>query len=136
MSQQSASELRDDSWCFACGPHNPHGLHLSDFRFEADQYICHFTPQRHHQGWVGLVHGGIVATLLDEIMSRMLWEQGINAMTGELTIRYRQPAATGQSLTVSGWVKRKHGKLIATEARVELADGSVVAEAQGKLVET
>ncbi len=57
-------------------------------------------------------------------------------MTGELTIRYRQPAATGQSLTVSGWVKRKHGKLIATEARVELADGSVVAEAQGKLVET
>ncbi len=136
MSQQPASGLRDDGWCFACGPHNPHGLHLSDFRFEAEQYVCHFTPQRHHQGWVGLVHGGIVATLLDEIMTRMLWEQGINAMTGELNVRYRQPAAIGQSLTVRGWVERKRGKLIATEAQMELADGSVVAEAQAKFVET
>ena len=136
MSQQPASGLRDDGWCFACGPHNPHGLHLSNFSFEGDQYVCHFTPQHHHQGWVGLVHGGIVAALLDEIMTRMLWEQGINAMTGELNVRYRQPAAIGQCLTVRGWVKRKRGKLIATEARMELADGSVVAEAQGKFVET
>jgi len=76
------------------------------------------------------------STLLDEIMTRMLREQGVNAMTGELNVRYRQPAAIGQSLTVRGWVKRKRGKLIATEAQMELADGSVVAEAQGKFVET
>ena len=69
-------------------------------------------------------------------MTRMLWEQGINAATGELNVRYRQPAAIGQALTVRGWVKRKHGKLIATEARMETADGSVIAGAQGKLVET
>ncbi len=136
MSQQLDSGLRDDGWCFACGPHNPHGLHLTGFYLEDNQYICHFTAQRHHQGWVGLVHGGIVATLLDEIMTRMLWEQGINAMTGELNIRYRQPATIGQSLTVRGWVKRKYGKLIATEARAELADGAVVAEAQAKFIET
>jgi len=116
MPQHTDLQLDDDGWCFACGPHNPHGLHLSDFRFEGDQYICHFTPQRHHQGWVGLVHGGIVAALLDEIMTRMLWERGINAATGELNVRYRQPAAIGQSLTVRGWVKRKHGKLIANMA--------------------
>jgi len=136
MSRQSGSGVRDDGWCFACGPHNPHGLHLTDFHFEDGQYICHFTPQRHHQGWVGLTHGGIVATLLDEIMTRMLWEQGVNAMTGELNVRYRQPAATGQSLTVRGWVERKHGKLITAEARVELASGAVAAEAQAKFIQT
>ena len=136
MSPQPDSGLRDDGWCFACGPHNPHGLHLTDFRLEDEQYICHFTAQRHHQGWMGLVHGGIVATLLDEIMTRMLWEQGIDAVTGELTVRYRQPAATGELLTIRGWIKRKYGKLIATEARAELADGAIVAEAQAKFIQT
>jgi len=136
MSQQLDAGLRDDGWCFACGPHNPHGLHLTDFRFENDQYICYFTAQRHHQGWVGLVHGGIVATLLDEIMTRMLWEQGIDAVTGELTVRYRQPAATSELLTIRGWIKRKYGKLIATEACAELADGAIVAEAQAKFIQT
>ncbi len=136
MWEQSDSRLRDDGWCFACGPHNPHGLHLSDFSFAGDQYLCHFTPQHHHQGWVGLVHGGIVATLLDEIMSRMLWQQGVNAVTGELNIRYRQPVAVGQPLTIRGWVSHEHGRLIATQARMELADGSVVAEAEAKFMKT
>ncbi len=136
MSQSADLHLGDDGWCFACGPHNPSGLHLTDFHFEGAHYICHFTPQRHHQGWVGLTHGGIIATLLDEIMTRMLWEQGINALTGELDIRYRQPAAISQPLTVRGWVKCKHGKLITAQAQVELTDGSTVAEAQAKFIKT
>ncbi len=127
--------LTDDHWCFACGSQNPHGLHLADFCFEGDQYICHFTPERHHQGWAGITHGGIVATLLDEIMTRMLWKQGINAATGEITVRYYQPVKTGQLLTVRGHLGYKRGKLIKMEAKLALGDGTVVAAARAKLVQ-
>ncbi len=127
--------LADDQWCFACGPENPHGLHLANFYFEDDQYICHFTPQRHHQGWSGITHGGIVATLLDEIMTRMLSAKGINAVTGEITVRYHQPVFIGQALTVRGWINRKRGKLIETEAELELTGGTVAAAARGKFVQ-
>ena len=127
--------LVDDHWCFACGAQNPHGLHLTDFRFEGSQYVCTFTAQRHHQGWAGVTHGGILGTLLDEIMTRMLWQQGVDVVTGEISIRYHAPVKTGQSLTVRGWINRKHGKLVETEARLELPDGSAAAVARGKFVQ-
>lgn len=127
--------LSDDGWCFACGPHNPHGLHLTDFHFQDDQYVCHFSPERCHQGWVGIIHGGILATLLDEIMSRMLWAYGIHAMTGEITIRYHQPVPIGQRLTVRGWISRRRGELVETEAKLELPDATVAATARAKFIQ-
>jgi len=136
MSTQRDGQLQDDGWCFACGSHNPHGLHLTDFCFEGDHYVCNFTPQRCHQGWVGTTHGGIIATLLDEIMTRMLWEQGTDALTGELRIRYHQPAPTGHQLTIRGWTERSSGRLIVAEAQAELSSGELVAEAQAKFVQT
>ena len=75
------SRLKDDQWCFACGAENPHGLRLSGFRREGDDYVVEFTPQRHHQGWQGITHGGIAATILDEVMTRILYEQGLEVVT-------------------------------------------------------
>ena len=55
-------------------------------------------------------------------------------VTGEITIRYHAPVKTGQSLTVRGWINRRHGKLVETEASLELADGAMAAVARGKFV--
>ena len=127
-------QLDDDGWCFACGPDNPHGLQLADFRWEQDAYVCQFTPRRQHQGWKGLTHGGLIATLLDEVMTRMLWQRDTLAMTAELAVRYLQPAPVGETLTVRGTVQQRRGKLIAAHAEVVRSDGTIVATAQAKLV--
>lgn len=125
--------LTDDRWCFACGPDNPHGLHLN-FRFEGDEYVCDFLPQRQHQGWAGVVHGGIVATLLDEAMTRMLWDTGTNAVTADLHVRLRRPAQVGIPLQVRARVRNRRKSLVHAEAEVLLSDGTVVATAQSRLM--
>lgn len=127
-------KLQDNRWCFACGPDNPHGLHLGDFHFQGDKYVCTFTPQRHHQGWADITHGGIVATLLDEIMTKMLAARGTEAVTVELTIRYRHPLPLGQQAVVRGWVTSQRGPLIHAAAELVLPDETVIATAHAKLM--
>ena len=127
-------KLKDDRWCFACGSENPGGLHLSDFHFEDDSYICTFTPRRQHQGWVGVTHGGIVATLLDEIMTRMLGARQANAATAELQIRYHQPLPIGQKVIIRGWIADTRRRLFHTRAELRLPDDTLIASAQAKFL--
>jgi uncharacterized protein (TIGR00369 family) len=131
--EMPAMALTDDRWCFACGPDNPHGLHLA-FRFEGDDYVCDFVPQRCHQGWAGVVHGGIIATLLDEAMTRMLWDTGTNAVTADLHLRLSRPAQVGIPLQVRARVRNRRKSLVEAEAEALLSDGTVVATAQSKLL--
>ena len=79
--------LKDDDWCFACGQSNPRGLQLKDFKFDGTHYSVTWQPSRYYQGWAEILHGGIVATLLDEVMTRLLSEQGINAATAIISTR-------------------------------------------------
>lgn len=125
--------LSDNGLCFACGPNNPVGLHLT-FRQEGEEYLCDFTPAAHHQGFYGVVHGGIIATLLDEAMARYLWALGIPAVTAELKVSLHHPTRTGRPLTVVGRVVRDRGRLILCEAFVRSADGVVLASAEGKFI--
>jgi len=126
--------LKDDEWCFACGPQNPHGLRLTGFRCEGENYVVDFTPERHHQGWQGLTHGGIAATLLDEVMTRILYEQGQNAVTAEMTVRYYRPLSTGQSVQARARLGERRGRLIRTEAEIVDRDGHRIASAEGKFM--
>ncbi|MCL4458991.1 MAG: PaaI family thioesterase [Chloroflexi bacterium] len=80
----------NDGWCFACGPHNPIGLHLN-FQPVSDGVATIFTPQRQHQGYQGIMHGGLVATLLDEAVTYAIAHKFGMAVTGELTTRLHRP---------------------------------------------
>ena len=129
------TKVKDDKWCFACGPENPHGLHLNEFRWEGKEYVVEFIPERHHQGWQGMTHGGIVATLLDEVMTRAIWEAGHEAVTAELTVRYHHPLPAGRVVQVRGCVRERRGRLTITEAKVLDAEGKVIASARGKFMQ-
>ena len=126
--------VKDDRWCFACGPRNPHGLHLLDFHDEGEEHVVRFTPERHHQGWQGITHGGIVATLLDEVMTRLLHARGQDAVTAELTIRYHQPLPTGATVEARAHEAERRGKLVRLESEVRTAEGLLVASGQGKFI--
>ncbi|SMC41214.1 PaaI family thioesterase [Sporomusa malonica] len=116
-----------NQWCFACGPHNPIGLKLT-FIEEDNTYITTFIPGPEHQGYDGIVHGGLVSTLLDEIMARYLYAKGLSAVTAKLEVRFRHPTPIGQELTVSGWITGQRGKMYELAGKITLPDGTVTAE--------
>lgn len=128
------STVKDDRWCFACGPENPHGLHLAGFHDEGPDHVVRFMPQREHQGWQEITHGGIVATLLDEVMTRLLYARGQEAMTAELTVRYHRPLPIGESVEVRAREVERRGRLVRLAGEVRTGSGVLVASGQGKLM--
>ena len=126
--------VKDDRWCFACGPDNPHGLHLEGFHDEGGDHVVSFVPERRHQGWQDRTHGGIVATLLDEVMTRLLRARGHDAVTAELTVRYHQALDTGAPVQARAREVQRRGRLVQVEAEVRTEDGTLVATGQGKFM--
>ncbi len=127
--------LEDDNMCFACGKNNPQGLQL-EFSFnEREQYVeTTFIPSPVYQGWQGVVHGGIIATLMDECMAKLAQFLGYRVVTASLTMRFKDVAKTGKPLTVRGEITKLSKKLIYAKAETRGEGGKVVAEAQAKLM--
>ena len=113
--------------CFGCGQENPIGLKLS-FRCDEGKAEAEFTPNELHQGWPGIVHGGIICTILDEAMSHTLDQQAINCLTAKAEIRFRRPAFVGEPLVVTGTMTMKRKKLVEARSVVTLKDGTIIAE--------
>lgn len=126
-------ELADDDMCFVCGQGNSIGLRLA-FEFEGDRYVTRFTPSRQHQGYIGVTHGGIVSTVLDEVMARLVHVRGYQAVTAELTVRLKRPAVTDGELTFTGWIVGERGRVIDCAAEARNARDEVVAEATSRLM--
>lgn len=127
------SDDRRNTMCFVCGPDNPIGLKLK-FTEENDRYTARFTAGPEHQGFDGIVHGGIVATLLDEIMARYPYAKGQDAVTARLEVRYRQPTPVGVELTLTGWVVSQKGRMYELAGTVSLPDGTITAEGKATVM--
>ncbi len=127
--------LTDDGLCFGCGARNPIGLRLA-FHWDGDLYRAPWTPRREHQGWADRVHGGLLALVLDETLSRAALERhGLHWVTAELTTRLRRPAAIGVPLIVEGSVTIVRRSLIVSRGQVREADsGQTVATGEAKLM--
>lgn len=121
--------------CFVCGVENPVGLHLKFYETGPGEAEAHFEPPDHFQGYPGILHGGITASALDEVVGRaaMAGDHLRFMFTAKLDIRYRQPIPLGQMLTLKGKLLRRRGKLAFAEGQVLLDDGSVGAEAEAVL---
>jgi beta-phosphoglucomutase family hydrolase len=126
-SQLSLNTSPDYSYCFCCGQNNPIGLKLK-FVWDGKTARTEFTPNEHHQGWEGMVHGGIVISLLDEAMSYAAFFEGMACVTAEVKARLKLPAPVNEPLTVTGWLTKKNRKLLESRSTVALKDGTVVAE--------
>ncbi len=119
----------DSSMCFVCGRDNPIGLHLT-FYEEGSQVRADFTPRAEHQGWPGILHGGITSTILDETVGRTCFLVDMWAVTARMEIRYLKPIPIGQPLLVIAEIVRARSRALEARGEIRLADGSVAAEAQ------
>jgi acyl-coenzyme A thioesterase PaaI-like protein len=133
---QDPDKLNDETTyqrCFACGHRNESGLKLI-FRRDGERILADYMPSERYQGFPGVLHGGILATMLDETMSRTGALRREWLMTGKLDIRYRRPAPIDQPLRVWGEIARERDGAIDAIGAVELTDGTVLAEARGMFV--
>jgi uncharacterized protein (TIGR00369 family) len=125
--------FKDVNACFACGKLNEHGLKL-DIRPTASGVEVNFAFAERFQGWQGVVHGGLIATILDELMAWACKTSARAAVTAEMTVRFRRPLRTGQSFRGEGRVIADRGRLLFCESRLLDPDSGTIAEATGKMM--
>ncbi len=135
MSELVNRELVNDGYCFGCGPENPIGLGLT-FHWDGEVYTSVWTPQKEHQGWADRVHGGLLALVLDEALSRAALEKyGLHWVTAELTTRLYAPAAISEPLRVKAQIASVRPRLIVCtgEVRTE-ASSQLIASGTAKMM--
>lgn len=121
--------------CFGCGQANPVGLHL-EFLLAQDGAVVSFAavPDT-YEGPPGYLHGGIIATLLDEAMSKSVRARGIVAMTRRLEIEYLRPVPSGSPIRIEGRMTRADGRKHWVEAKILDEGGTALAEGKGLFIE-
>lgn len=120
--------------CFACGSLNEHGLHL-DLHVDGDRCWTETVLADRFQGWDGIAHGGIVATLLDEAMAWSLAATDNWGVTARMTIAFRKPIPIGALVRAEGWSTDRRRRVIDTASRiVDVATGDVLATAEATYV--
>ncbi len=123
--------------CFVCGRDNANGLGLSFYEVGPDEVTAEVVIPSHFEGYPGIVHGGIVASMLDEIAGRavLVGEHEHFRLTAKLEIRYRKPVPSGERLRLQAVVERRRGRLAFAHAELNLPDGTLAAEAHAVLAD-
>lgn len=123
--------------CFVCGMENKNGLQLKFYQDEQGQVIAQTVVPERFQGYPGVVHGGVLASMLDEIAMRaaMVDDHNRFMVTARMTLRYRKQVPVGQPLTMVGRLERAGGAGSMARGEVRLPDGSVGAEVEALMVE-
>jgi len=123
------------SRCFGCGPANPTGLRLEFLLAEDGSVVSLPTIPNCFEGPPGYLHGGILATLLDEAMSKSVRAQVVTAVTGQMEVNYLRPVHSASPIRLEGRRLRCEGRKHWTEARILDTRGRVLAEAKGLFIE-
>ena len=121
--------------CFGCGQANSSGLQLEFLLAPDGTVVCPATIHDRFEGHLGFLHGGIIATLLDESMSKAVRVKGLTAMTRHIEIDYRRPVPSGALIRMEGRVVRSEGRKHWAEAGILDNEGKALAQGKGLFVE-
>jgi len=121
--------------CFGCGRANLGGLQLEFLLAEDGIVVCLATIPDTFEGPPGYVHGGIIATLLDETMSKAVRARGLTAMTRKLEVEYPRPVPSGAPIRTEGRIVSSEGRKHWVEARILNQFGSELALGKGLFIE-
>ncbi|MDR3289353.1 MAG: PaaI family thioesterase [Peptococcaceae bacterium] len=122
-----------ESNCFGCGVKNPIGLHLT-CTYAEDSVTAEIVIGKNFEGYPGVVHGGIVTTLLDEMMAKAVYVQAnIRVATADLRLRFLSPARVEERLRLVASIRKVDGRKYYTSGRME-AGGKILAEAEGLFI--
>jgi uncharacterized protein (TIGR00369 family) len=116
--------------CFVCGRQNPRGLYMTFYDNGVDEVLSEYSVSEEYQGYPGVVHGGVVAAMLDEAVLRvaMIEDHHHFMMSVRMEIKYRQPVPTETPLRISGRIVRLRGRLGKAVGEIRLPNGTLLAE--------
>jgi uncharacterized protein (TIGR00369 family) len=117
--------------CFVCGRENPIGLHMHFYADQDGLVYADFVARAEHQGFPGVMHGGLVTSLLDELIGRTAIVSDIWCMTVKLEVRFRKPVPIGAPLKLKGEIVKISGRLLEGRGEIRSEDGTLLAEAHG-----
>ena len=126
-------EIAKYSGCFVCGQQNEIGL-KARFYWDGEKAVCDILADELYAGYKNIFHGGIISTLLDEIMIKALLAEDIFVVTAEMTVRFKLPVFSGDKIHFEGRKKDQKGVIYLTEGRAVNQNGDLVAEATGKYI--
>lgn len=125
-------KVEDDKHCFACGDMNEYGLHADITTSDDNTSYCKITVPSRFQGWKGMVHGGIISTLLDEISIYACRKISLRGVTAEIDVKFRKPVPIDTELELKAKVTEIRRKMVSVQAEL-LVDGVVHASAETKV---
>jgi uncharacterized protein (TIGR00369 family) len=125
-----------DKLCFCCGSDNERGLHLAITYPEKGAAETRLDVPLWFSGWKSMTHGGLLATVLDEIMAHACVGVAPKAVTAEITVRYLKAVETGSSIRAVGKVEEARGRVLLTRGWIYNTEGSVAAEATARFIAT
>lgn len=120
--------------CFGCGQANPAGLRLEFSKSADGTIVSNALISDNYEGPPGYLHGGIIATILDEAMSKANRARGVVAMTRQMQVDYLRPVPSGAAIRVEGRVLRSEGRKHWTESAIRADDGTILARATGLFI--
>lgn len=127
-------EWIDDQYCLACGKNNPDGL-KADFLIQDGRITTECVFPKKFQGYAGVVHGGMIGLMLDEVMVNLPWKlYNTPVVSAELNIRLKKPVKVGEKVFFSAEIEKEQKNIIYTKGEAKLSDGSVVAAASAKCI--
>ena len=127
-------ELEDDKMCFACGPKNVHGLRLEFKHPQSGLLTSSVVFDKRYQGYKNIVHGGLMATVLDEMMVNLAWVEKKPAVTAQLNVSLKKAAKVGEKIRLEGRITEEKARVIRTSAVAKNEKGEILAEAEGVCV--
>lgn len=127
-------EIAKYSGCFVCGDSNDRGL-KAKFYFDGEKAITEVIADKLLEGYHDIYHGGILSTLLDEVMIKSILAIDRYAVTAEMTVRFLRPVRTGDRISLTGWVTKHKGRIFLTKGQATGSDNSLFATATGKYIE-
>jgi acyl-coenzyme A thioesterase PaaI-like protein len=120
--------------CFACGTLNRNGLNLA-LHVDGGRCWTSLAIQGRFQGWDEIAHGGIVATILDEVMAWSLVDHDNWGLTARMTVDYKRPVPLDEAILAEGWVVEARRRLITTAGRItKVGSGELLATAEATYV--
>lgn len=123
--------------CFVCGMENGGGLKMRFHSVGPGQVEARYSVDPRYQGYPGVVHGGIIAAMLDEVVGRVMMTEDPNRffMTAKLEIRYRAPVPIGEELLLKGRLDKQKGRMTFARGELYLPDGTLAVQAEAAMVE-
>ena len=137
MKHKVVRKQHSSKMCFVCGEMNDFGLRAKFYETDKNELVASINPSEQHQGYPGRMHGGIAATILDEVIARSISigkEEQLWGVTLELKTRFRKPVPLGQELKVVGRVTSEGTRSFEGTGEILLPNGEIAVSAEGKYI--